>query len=267
VSTTPDHDHVVPPLQYADKLHFGPTTNDTHEGIDTNRMREDRAERMRSVMRAANIPAALVTGAENVRYLCGFFWSEFQLQAGYALFFADHPPVVWAPAGSYHQMPDQAPWIPEWRIARSWLEGPTPQSAAEAESKLFAEEIVAELRDRGLEGEPLAVSEFGPRAIQALQAHQIDTIDGLPLLTVVRRQGGQAGGRGRRLRVRRIQGDGGSAGLRARHQQQRPPYRMGGSRLCPHVRKLVPRLHRVSLPPVRRGPAGHRRRSRVVRHA
>jgi Xaa-Pro aminopeptidase len=182
VSPTPEHDHVVPPLQYADKLHFGPTVNDTHEGIDTNRMREDRAERMRSVMRAANIPAALVTGAENVRYLCGFFWSEFQLQAGYALFFADHPPVVWAPAGSYHQMPDQAPWIREWRIARSWLEGPTPQSAAEAESKLFAEEIVAELRQHGLEREPLAVSEFGPRAIAALQAHEIDTVDGLPLL-------------------------------------------------------------------------------------
>ncbi|GAA4727790.1 Xaa-Pro dipeptidase PepQ [Nocardioides endophyticus] len=182
MSTMPEHDHVVPPLNYSDKLHFGPHTNDTHEGIDTNRMREARAERMRSVMRANNIPAVLVTGAENVRYLTGFFWSEFQLQAGYALFFADHPAVVYAPAGSYHQMPDQAPWISQWRIARSWLEGPTPISAAEAESKLFADEIAAELRERGLEREPLAVSEFGARAIGALQAVGIDTIDGLPLM-------------------------------------------------------------------------------------
>jgi len=182
VSQHPEHDHVVPPLQYASKLHFGPTTNDTHDGIDTNRMREARAERMRGVMRAANIPTLLVTGAENVRYLCGFFWSEFQLQAGYALFFVDHPPVVYAPAGSYHQMPDQAPWISEWRIARSWLEGPVPESAADAESKLFADEIAAELRARGLEREPVAVSEFSPRAVGALQSVGIDTVSGLPLL-------------------------------------------------------------------------------------
>lgn len=178
----PDHDHIVPPLKYGSKLHFGPTVNDTHDGIDTNRMREARAARMRGVMRAANIPAILVTGAENVRYLCGFFWSEFQLQAGYALFFADHDPVVYAPAGSYHQMPDQAPWIKNWRIARSWLEGPTPLSAAEAESKLFGDEIAAELGERGLDKEPLAVSEFGPRALGALQSHGIDTVDGLPLM-------------------------------------------------------------------------------------
>ncbi|MEO3861463.1 M24 family metallopeptidase [Acrocarpospora sp. B8E8] len=182
MSQHPHPNHVPAPLQYADKLHFGPTTNDTHEGIDTNRMREQRAARMRAIMRAANIPALLVTGAENVRYLCGFFWSEFQLQAGYALFFVDHPPVVFAPAGSYHQMPDQAPWIPEWRIARTWLEGPVPESAAEAEAKLFADGIAAELTERGLGREPLAVSEFGERAVSALIGMGIEVRPGLPLL-------------------------------------------------------------------------------------
>ncbi len=125
-------------VHYADKLHFGPTSNDVHEGIDLARMRADRAARMRQVMQASGIPALLVTGAENVRYLVGFWWSEFQLQAAYALFFAEHDPVVYAPAGSYHQMPDQAPWIPHWRIARSWMGGTVMEGAAEDEAKLFA---------------------------------------------------------------------------------------------------------------------------------
>ncbi len=170
------------PWRYANKLLFGPTTNDTHEGINTDRMRIERAERARSVMRAHGIPAMLVTGAENVRYLTGFFWSEFQLQAGYALFFADHDPVVYAPAGSYHQMPDQAPWISNWRIARSWLGGTLHEEVATAEARRFAEEIVAELKERGLAGEPLAVSEFDALALRELGQLGIDVRPGLELL-------------------------------------------------------------------------------------
>jgi Xaa-Pro aminopeptidase len=170
------------PIQYADKLHFGPTSNDVHEGIDLARMRTDRAARMRAVIKAHGIPALLVTGAENVRYAVGFWWSEFQLQAAYALFFAEHDPVVFAPAGSYHQMPDQAPWIPHWRIARSWMGGTVMAGAAEDEAKLFAEGIVAELTARGLGSEPLAVSEFDNRAIEALTSRGVEVRDGLPLL-------------------------------------------------------------------------------------
>jgi Xaa-Pro dipeptidase len=167
---------------YSTRLHFGPTTNDVHEGINVERMRRERAARMREIMTAAGAPAILVTGSENVRYLTGFLWSEFQLQAGYALFFVDDDPVVYAPAGSYHQMPDQAPWIRHWRIARSWLGGTIGDAAADMEAKLFAEEIAAELNERGLRGEPLAVSEFDDRALRALQERGIETRPGLALL-------------------------------------------------------------------------------------
>src|SRR6266851_62767 len=144
-------------IHYADKLHFGPASNDVHEGIDLARMRADRAARMRQVMKASGIPALLVTGAE-------------------------HDPVVYAPAGSYHQMPDQAPWIPHWRIARSWMGGTVMEGAAEDEAKLFAEGILAELSARGLAAEPLAVSEFDTRAIEALKSRAVEVRPGLPLL-------------------------------------------------------------------------------------
>src|SRR5260370_12256087 len=169
-------------VHYDDKLHFGPPSNDVHEGTDLARMRADRAARMRQVMQASGMPALLVTGAENVRYLVGFWWSEFQLQAAYALFFAEHDPVVYAPAGSYHQMPDQAPWIPHWRIARSWMGGTVMEGAAEDEAKLFAEGIVAELSVPGLAAEPLAVSEFATSAINPLTPHGTQARPRLPPL-------------------------------------------------------------------------------------
>jgi Xaa-Pro dipeptidase len=169
-------------IDYSAKLHFGPTTNDVHQGIDLARLRTERSQRLRDTLRAHSIPAMLVTGAENVRYAAGFWWSEFQMQAAYALVFADHPPVVFAPAGSYHQMPDQAPWIPHWRIARSWMGGTVMEGAAEVEAKLFADGIVVELAERGLTGEPLAVSEFDNRAIGALTTAGVDVRPGLPLL-------------------------------------------------------------------------------------
>ena len=164
------------------KLHFGPTRSELHVGVDVDRMRRERAERMRSVMRKHDIPAILVTGADNVRYLTGFWWGEFSLQVGYALFFAEHETVVFAPAGSLQQMPDQAPWITQWRPAIAWLGGVAPASAIAELSANFAKQVVDELAARSLTGERLAVSEIDQPGLNALAAAGIETVPGLPLL-------------------------------------------------------------------------------------
>src|SRR3712207_1106883 len=136
-------------IQKAPRLHFGPTASDLFEGINFDRLRRERAERMRAVLRLHGVPAMLVGGADNVRYLTGFWWSEFQLQVGYALFFADHDPVVFAPAGSLQQMPDQMPWVTEWRPAISWMGGIAPEAVCRNQATEFARGIHEELRSRG----------------------------------------------------------------------------------------------------------------------
>ncbi|MGO4587459.1 M24 family metallopeptidase [Arthrobacter sp. 21a14] len=164
------------------KLHFGPARTELHVGVDLERMRRERADRMRALMRSKGIPALLLTGADNVRYLTGFWWGEFSLQVGYALFFADEEPIVFAPAGSLQQMPDQAPWITQWRPAISWLGGVAPSSAIAELSAVFAAQIRDELASRSLEGEQLAVSEIDEPGMNALADAGIQTIPGLPLL-------------------------------------------------------------------------------------
>ena len=108
-------------VKMASKLIFGPHRADLREDINIPRMREERAAKMKRVLKREGIPAVLVTYEPNVRYLTGFSWAEFMTFLSYALFFVEHDPVIYAHAGSYHQMPDQMPWIKNWRIARSWL--------------------------------------------------------------------------------------------------------------------------------------------------
>jgi Xaa-Pro dipeptidase len=168
-------------IKTATALTFGPGLTDKHQSIDLGRLREDRAAKARAVLRRHGIPAMLVSSEPNVRYLTGFSWGTFQPNLCYALFFAEHDPVLFAHAGSY-QMPEIVPWIKNWRVARSTLSDIAGPRAVAEEYALFAQEIGAELKERGLTGEPLAVSDFDESARNALRESGLKIAEGWPLL-------------------------------------------------------------------------------------
>ena len=116
-------------VKMASTLMFGPGLTDLAEGINVPRMREERAARMSQILKQQGIPALLVTEVWNLRYLTGFFSAPVMPGASYALFFAEHDPIIFAHAGTYHQVPDQMPWIKHWRIGRCWAAGSTTSSA------------------------------------------------------------------------------------------------------------------------------------------
>jgi Xaa-Pro aminopeptidase len=169
-------------VKMASKLIFGPQRSDLREDINIPRMREERAAKMKRVLKREGIPAVLVTYEPNVRYLTGFSWAEFMTFLSYALFFAEHDPVIYAHAGSYHQMPDQMPWIKEWRIARSWLMEIAGPEATQEEVSLFAREIQDELKKRGLAKEKLGIIGFEHRTREALKALGLNLVEAWPLL-------------------------------------------------------------------------------------
>ena len=168
-------------VKLSSKLSFA-AASDAQEGIDVARLREERPARMRQVLRQQGVPSILVTGVNNVRYLTGFEWSEFQAHLSYTLFFADHDPVVFAHAGYYQQMPDLMPWIVHWRVGRAWLMGIGGAEASGAEAKQFAREVRQELAERGLAGEKLGVVSFDDLAKEALRGEGLKVVDGWPLM-------------------------------------------------------------------------------------
>src|SRR3990170_709450 len=161
----------------ASKLTFGTSIADWQERINVARMRQERAERVRKLMRRDNIPALLAARPDNTRYLTGLRGPEFMPQLWYVLFFAEHDPVVFEHAGWHRKMPRDAPWIRHWRVARSWLAGaPGPQATAD-EAKRFAVEIREELQAMGLAGEKVGLAGFDGLARQALSEAGIVTVD------------------------------------------------------------------------------------------
>ncbi len=169
-------------VKMAPKLIFGPARTDLREDFNIPRMREARAARMKRILKREGIPAVLVTYEPNVRYLTGFSWAEFMTFLSYSLFFVDHDPIIYAHAGSYHQMPDQMPWIKEWRIARSWLSEIAGPEATQEEVGLFAREIQDELKKRGLAREKLGIIGFEHRTREALKGLGLNLVEAWPLL-------------------------------------------------------------------------------------
>ncbi len=169
-------------VKMASKLIFGPARTDLREDFNIPRMREARAARMKQVLKREGIPAVLVTYEPNVRYLTGFSWAEFMTFLSYSLFFVEHDPIIYAHAGSYHQMPDQMPWIKEWRIARSWLSEIAGPEATQEEIGLFAKEIQEELKKRGLAREKLGIIGFEHRTREALKGLGLNLVEAWPLL-------------------------------------------------------------------------------------
>lgn len=168
------------------KLVFGLGAVDWQERINVSRMREERAERVRQIMRKNGIAAMLATQDHNCRYLTGLRGPEWMPQLWYVLFFTEGDPVVFAHAGWHKQMPDQAPWIKNWRIARAWLRGGPGPEATREETKLFASDVMMELKQRKLVSEKLAIVGFDTNARRALaEQGGIDLVDGWPLMLEV----------------------------------------------------------------------------------
>ncbi|MCZ6623892.1 MAG: M24 family metallopeptidase [Deltaproteobacteria bacterium] len=154
-------------VKYAPKLTFGPATADWQERLNTDRMRNYREERARMMMRKYGIPVMLEAGGVNIRYLTGLKGFNYPM-VRYVLFFAEHDSVMYEHNGYYHQMPDQAPWIKEWRPARAWLTGAPGLEASRDEAKQFAADIKHELEKRGLLNEKIGMSGFDGIAREAL---------------------------------------------------------------------------------------------------
>ena len=173
-------------IKLAPKLTFGPAAADWQERLNMDRMRHYRAERAKKIMRKHGIPALLEAVPANIRYLTGLRGYDYPM-CRFVLFFAEGDPVMYEHDGWYHQMPDQAPWIKEWRPARTWLTGAPGMEACRDEAKQFAADIRGDLKARGLLDEKLGLGGFDGIAREALTAAGIKNIvDSRPTLLEAR---------------------------------------------------------------------------------
>lgn len=168
--------------RFSPPLTFGPGSVDWQDRINFDRLRNQRAERMRDTMKKNNIPVLLAAGDSNNRYLTGLTGPEFAGGVWYVLFFAEAEPVVFAHAGYISHYERECPWISRWRLARSWLNGICGPEAAAEEAEKFAVDIREELTRQGLQDEPLTLIGFDGTAQSALQNKGIAVKGGSALM-------------------------------------------------------------------------------------
>ncbi len=168
------------------RLTYGQATADWQERLNVDRMRQYRESRAREIMRKQGVAVILEGVPQNLRYLTGLIGFPMGLSR-YVLFFADSPSIMWEHSGWYAQMPDQAPWIPEFRAAHSWLNFSPGMDATLWEAKQFAEEIAQVLRDKGMLGEKIAVGGVDGYGLAALaEAGVTNIVPSQPLLLEAR---------------------------------------------------------------------------------
>jgi Xaa-Pro aminopeptidase len=168
-------------------LRFGTKGVEYQERINAFRMREQRANRLRQIMKKHDVAACLLAREDNIRYATGTSGAAFMPQLRYCLFFVEHDPVIWEHAGR-HQQRDEWPWIkPEnWRIARCWLGGVCGEKATQEEARLFASEIIQELREKGLAREKIGTVALDGYSMRALNEQGVKTTDAWPLMMEAR---------------------------------------------------------------------------------
>ncbi len=175
-------------VQFASQLTYGADAQDCQERINTARLRQERADKLREVMRKNNVAACLLEREDNIRYATGLAGDAFMPGLRYCLFFAEGDPVIWEHAGRFERI-DEFPWVkPEnWRIARCWLGGACGNEATAHTAKRFASEIVQVLRERGLKSEKLGTTAVDGAGLRALAEAGVQTFDAQWLLFEARK--------------------------------------------------------------------------------
>jgi Xaa-Pro aminopeptidase len=162
---------------------------DWEQRVDFARLRSERLEKARSALRASDLGAVLLFDQNNIRYVTSTHIGEWarDKSARCALLPREGDPVLWdfGSAAKHHQL--YAPWLPEssWRAGVSSMRGAMPQETGVPD--LLAGHIFDELRERGLEKEPLGIDLTDMETLASLHRRGIPTSNAQPVLLAARK--------------------------------------------------------------------------------
>ncbi len=167
---------------------FGVMAVDWEERVNYERLRTQRLNRIKGLLRESDLGAILSFDMNNIRYLTATIigtWAMDKL-VRFCLLPQDDEPILWdfGSAARHHQL--YCPWLGERsRAGISTLRGATPPEAGLARD--VARKIRIELEQRGLQNEPVGVDVVEPVVLFALQEEGVNVVDGQQLMLEARR--------------------------------------------------------------------------------
>lgn len=161
---------------------------DWEQRIDFVKLRSDRLARAQNSLEQSELGALLLFDPNNIRYVTSTHIGEWarDKNARFALLTRKGPPLLWdfGSAARHHQL--YAPWLPEesYRAGVSPMRGAMPDVTGVPDT--LAAHVLEELRQRGLESEPVGIDMTDMVALQALHRAGIATTDGSQVMMSAR---------------------------------------------------------------------------------
>ena len=162
---------------------------DWEQRVDFPRLRAERLERARRALTESHLGAVLLFDQNNIRYVTSTHIGEWarDKSARCVLLPRQGDPVLWdfGSAARHHQL--YAPWLPatSWRPGVSSMRGAMPRVTGVPD--LLAGHIHQELREHGLEQEPLGIDLTDMETLASLHRIGIATADAAPVMLSARK--------------------------------------------------------------------------------
>src|SRR6202790_5539830 len=166
---------------------YGPMAVDWENRIDFERLRRQRLERAKELLKQSEMGALLCFDMNNVRYLTATHigtWAQDKISR-FTLLPQNDEPILWdfGSAARHHRL--NCPWLGERsRPGISLLRGAMSPEMGRAEN--VARKIKIELEMRGLHKEPVGIDIVEPPILFALQQEGITMADGQQLMSDAR---------------------------------------------------------------------------------
>ncbi len=166
---------------------YGTMAVDWEQRIDFDRLRRERLDRAKKLLKQSEMGALLCFDMNNVRYLTATHigtWAQDKANR-FTLLPQDDEPILWdfGSAARHHQL--YAPWLGERsRAGISLLRGAMSPEMGRAED--VANKIWVELKERGLEKEPVGVDIAEVPVLFELQKKGLTIVDGQQLMSDAR---------------------------------------------------------------------------------
>ena len=157
---------------------------DWEQRIDFPRLRQERLDRAKAALERSELGAVLLFDPNNIRYVTSTHIGEWarDKNARFTLLMRGEEPILWdfGSAARHHQL--FAPWLPpeNFRAGVTPMRGAMPVETG-IPDKLGAR-IANELREHGLQDEPLGVDMADLLTLEALKRAGVQVTDGSQVL-------------------------------------------------------------------------------------
>src|SRR3954471_6517582 len=162
---------------------------DWEQRIDFAKLSRDRLERATKALRESDLGALLLFDPNNLRYVTSTAIGTWERDKNirFALLPRGGDPVLWdfGSAARHHQL--YCPWLPEssWRAWVPPMRGAMPDETGIPDA--LADMLFEELRERGLDGEPIGMDVPDMTTLLALQRKGLEIADSQPVMLEARK--------------------------------------------------------------------------------